>query len=227
MVEIGKEIEKNIIYKDSIQELLIEQDKGESSKLKFAGVLGATNDLIFKMEDIKMRVDALQLSLKNNISQFIPILKSFDSYKTGKASDSVLHFILDKIPTPNMNTSWEQLADFRSDENVKRKYYALIDWVNEMSRANMPITHVADKYNQLYSEYIKQYSLHKLNSGFTTMELLVIGGFEFISSLAGQNYIAAFRNMLSISKQQMALMKAEKEIQGRELAYIYSVNDKF
>lgn len=225
--ELGKMIEENMIYENEEEKSQILQTKSNSSKLQFAGVLKAKNDLIFRIEDVKMRIDALRLSLLNSTTEFVPILKSLDSYKNGKSNDSVLHFILSKIPTPDMNTSWEQLLDFRADENVKRKYYALVEWVNQMSRSEMPLAHVSDKYNQLYSEYVKQYEFHKLSSGFTTIELLVIGGVEFISSLTSQNYISAFRSMLNISKQRLNLMKAESEIQGRELAYIYSANQVF
>jgi hypothetical protein len=103
----------------------------------------------------------------------------------------------------------------------------LINWVNEMSRSGMPLSHIADKYNQLYSEYIRQFSLHKMNSSFTALELITLGGMEFANHLISQSYVSAFRSLLDVRKQQISLMKSEKEIQGRELAYIYSVNERF
>jgi len=226
MREVGKRIGKNIIRENNGIEVR-EQKKKPSSKLQYVGVLQATNELIFETEDIGLRVEALRLSLTDITTQFVPILNSFSSYKRKDSSDLALHFILNKIPVPDENTSWEELTDFRNDNEVKRKLYALIDWINEMTRSNLPIAHIIDKYNYLYSEYAKQYSLHKLNSGFTTIELLIISGVEFINSLSHQNYISAIKGLINIRKQQVELMKAEKKIQGRELAYIHSVNERF
>jgi hypothetical protein len=226
MRNVGKRIGKNIIREnDGIG--VRQQKKKPSSKLQYVGVLQATNELIFDTEDIGIRVEALRLSLTDTITQFVPIVNSFNSYKRKESRNLALHFILNKIPVPDENTSWEELIDFRNDEDVKRKLYALIDWINEMTRSNLPIAHIIDKYNYLYSEYVKQYSLHKLNGGFTTIELLMIGGVEFLGSLLQQNYLSAFRGLLNIHKQHVTLMKAEREIQGRELAYIHSVNERF
>lgn len=225
--EVGKRIDDNLIREHDDTNSDNKPKKGTPPKLRFVGVLRANNDLIFNMEDIAIRFDALWLSLNDASTQFVPIINSLNSYKRKVSSDLALNFMLDKIPIPNVNTSWEQLIEFRSDEDIRRKYYALIDWINEMSRTGMPITHLADKYNHLYSEYLKQYSLHKLSSNFTTIELLVVGGVEFISSILQQNYLSAFRNILSVSKQKVILMKSEKELQGRELAYIHSVNEIF
>lgn len=223
MRRMGKVIEENLIYNDS-EDIL--NDKTDS-KLKLVGVLRTNNEMTFNMRDIGMRIDALRLSLENTATEFVPLVKGFGSYKVERSNTSALHFVLDKIPTPGENTSWEQVIDFRSDEHVKRKYYALINWVNEMSKSDMPLSHIADKYNQLYSEYIRQFSLHKMNSSFTTIELLALGGMDFFNHLTSQNFVSAFRSLLDIRRQQISLLKSEREIEGRELAYIHSVNERF
>jgi hypothetical protein len=96
-----------------------------------------------------------------------------------------------------------------------------------MAGSSMPLAHISDKYNQLYSEYIRQYALHKLTSGFTTIELLISGGMDFMASLAQGQFMGAFKNLVNIRKQQVGLMQAEPNIQGRELAYIHTANEKF
>jgi hypothetical protein len=216
----------------SIQERIIpipldEQEKRKPGEFGLAGVFSVTNELMFKMEDIKIRVDATVLGLKEKETHFIPIVNSFDSYQRLNSNDFAFHFILSKIPTPDINTSWEQLLDFRSDEDVKGKYYALVNWANEITTQDMPLSNLTDKYNYLYNEYLRQYSLHKLNSNLSIIELLLTGGMEFIGSILNQNLFTAFKGLINIRKQQVALLQTEKGIQGRELAYIFSVNETF
>jgi hypothetical protein len=59
------------------------------------------------------------------------------------------------------------------------------------------------------------------------MEVLVLTGVEFISAITLHNFLSAFKGLLTVRKQQVELLKAEKDIQGRELAYIVAANNKF
>lgn len=204
------------------------KDKSESENdFKFAGVVRMDNDLIFKTEHIRIRVASMVLNKQNPDTDFIPLVNSFASYRQPKPSTTALHFILEKLPVPATDTPWEEVLDFRSDEDVKRKYYALLNWINQVVQKDMPVSHFIDHYNSLYSEYTRQYSLHKLNSRFTTMELLITAGMEFVAALSQNNYVSAIKDLLSFRKNQVALLKQEKEIEGRELAYIFSANQHF
>lgn len=103
----------------------------------------------------------------------------------------------------------------------------MINWLNEVAQKNQPLTYLADEYNQLYSDYTRVYALHKLSSTFTMMEVLVATGLEFISDVTQHNFLAAFKGLLTVRKQQVELLRAEKDIQGKELAYIVVTNEKF
>ncbi len=227
ILETDKHIHENLIYNDEYLKTKDHDTTKISEGLQFVGALMMTRELKEKMDDIGTRIRSSYLSIKDDTKQFIPILNSFESYTTKKSPDAALHFILGKVPMPDVNTSWEELIDFRSDEDTRRKYYALIDWVNEMARSNMPLTHLADKYNYLYSEYIKQYSLHKMKSSFTNIELLIMGGIEFISLLVNHNYATAFKSLINIGKQNSSLLEQEQKLSGREVAYIHSVKNRF
>lgn len=191
------------------------------------GSVCMTNDLIFQTEDIRIRIAAAVLGRKNLSVDFLPIVNSLASYQQQKSPCSVAHFILGQLPVPDENTPWEQVLDFRADTEVKRQYYALINWINQVGQKEMPLSHIVDEYNHLYSQYLNQYSLHKMNSRLTTMELIVTTGIDFISSIAQQGYVSALKDLLTIRKKQVALLKEEKDIEGRELAYIFSAVQQF
>jgi len=222
MQEVSTTVEANVVR---IEDNSIPQTTSE--EFKFVGSLCATNELIFKMEDIGLRMAAAFLGTKDHLTQYIPLVNSFDSYGKKTSKEVASHFVLNKIPAPADDTSWEQLFEFRSDPDVKRKYYALVNWINDMSDADMPLPHLADKYNQLYSEYLRQYHLHKLQNSLTKVEMLVLGGFEVVTSLLfHQNVMTAFKGLLNIRKEQIALLEGEKNIVGRELAYIVTAEER-
>ncbi len=179
------------------------------------------------MEDIRVRVAAAVLGKKTPTQDFVPIVNSFASYQQTTVPSQAVHFILGQLPVPDQDTAWEQIIDFREDDTLKRQYYALLNWLNQVSNKDMPVSHIIDEYNYLYSEYTRQYALHKMNSRFTTIELLITSGIEFLSSLAQQGYVSAIKDILTIRKKQVALLKEEKDIEGRELAYIFSAQQNF
>ena len=219
--EVNKTIEANITPAPGY-----DKTKHTPGELQFVGVLGATNELIFKIEDIRLRIASVLLGSKDPLTEYVPLVNSFNSYGRKSSKDLAAHFVLNKIPIPAEDTSWTQLLEFRSDEEVKRKYYALMNWINEMAGTDMPLSHLADKYNQLYSEYLHQYRLHKLTSELTNVEVLLLGGLDFISSLLHQNIVTAFRGLLHIRKRQVLLLQEEKNLMGRELAYILAAKEK-
>lgn len=202
-------------------------NKPQEDGFRFAGVVELTNDLIFRMEDIRVRVAAAVLSKKNPDQDFVPIVNSFESYQQTNVPLQAIHFILGQLPVPHEDAPWEQVIDFREDDTLKRQYYALLNWLNQVSRKDIPVSHIIDEYNYLYAEYTRQYALHKMNNRFTTIELLVTSGMEFLSSLAQQGYVSAIKDLLTIRKKQVALLQEEKDIDGRELAYIFSAQQHF
>jgi len=204
-----------------------EQITSSDGSIRFMGSVCMTNDLIFQTEDIRMRIAAAVLGRKNSSVDFVPIVNSLASYQQQKSLCSVAHFVLEQLPVPDENTPWEQVLDFRADAEVKRQYHSLLNWINQVGRKEQPLSYLIDEYNHLYSQYLNQYSLHKMNSRLTTMELLVTAGIDFISSITQQGYVSAFKDLLTIRKKQVALLKEEKDIEGRELAYIFSAVQQF
>jgi hypothetical protein len=204
-----------------------ETKDSQSNSFKFAGVLAATNDLVFNMEDMRLRIAAEYLNVTIPSTQFAPIVNSFNSYQTKQTHDQALHFVLEKMPVPDSNVPWEMVLEFRNDSAIQRKYYALLNWINEVSQQNLPLPHLIDQYHELYHEYVHQYSLYNLTKSYTTVELLVFGIMDAANAFLQNNFATAFKILLNIRKENVALLKSEKDIQGRELAYIFAANEKF
>jgi hypothetical protein len=124
---------------------------------------------IFLSHDISVRLDAIELR-KQYSDEFYPAVRTNATYspQTEKKS-SVIQFLLNDIPQPDTSTPWEQIVDFRSDEDVKNKYLALINWINKVSNSSGSLSDIKDEYEYLYNDYIRHFKLHKLKYNNTIL----------------------------------------------------------
>ncbi|MBL7745317.1 MAG: hypothetical protein JNN00_17715 [Chitinophagaceae bacterium] len=180
----------------------------------------------FKVHDIQARVDAVALSKKDEEAEYYPILKSDEvSVDIGKKKQ-VVHFILANIPEPDENTPWEQIIDFRSDEDTRLQYLALINWINEIARSNFTPAEIKDKYEYLYLDYKRSYERHKIKSTFSTLEIVAAAGTAFFTNNVPLA-LSLSSNFLRIGTSVMNLLKEEGNLPGKEIAYIYHTNQEF
>jgi hypothetical protein len=173
-----------------------------------------------------VRLDAAIMSLNDNDNEYYPVFKSTSRFEKGDLKGKVVNFLLSNIPEPDSQTTWEQIIDFRSDEDTKLKYLALVDWVNDIARANYTISEIKDKYEYLYLDYKRSYEKHKIKSTFTTLEIVAAAGAAFFTSNIPMALSLA-SNFLKIGTSTLNLLKEEGTLPGKEIAYIYHANKEF
>jgi hypothetical protein len=180
----------------------------------------------FMTHDISVRLDAIQLR-KQNDQDFFPILRTPDTLLRPNKKSSVVQFILNDIPEPDFATPWEKIIDFRNDEDVKNKYLALINWVNRASLTQTSLNDLKEEYEYLYSEYIKHFKIHKMKYNNTLLEIIVNAGAGLLLALQSGEFVSSFKNLFSMNLSHAKLMEEEAKLPGKEIAYIYHVNEKF
>lgn len=181
----------------------------------------------FLSHDISIRLDAIELR-KQYLEEFYPAIRTNASYypQTEKKSN-IIQFLLNDIPTPDINTAWEQIIDFRSDDDVKNKYLALINWINKVSNSSGSISDIKDEYEYLYNDYIKHFKLHKLKYNNTLLEVLVTAGAGMLMALQSGEFISTLKNLLQMNLSSVKLLEEEAKLPGKEVAYIYHAKRKF
>jgi hypothetical protein len=175
------------------------------------------------------RLDCVQFMSK--YTDVYPILfsgHSFQKEAINTRRKAVIEFVLEKFPEPNDNTSWEQIFEFRKDENLQRKYYNLIGWVNRVA-ANTAYDKIAivDEYNELLSEYQKAFELHQKISATTRIGLIVKSVVEIFTKPSPESVGSLVNNMFSLHQRNFELMESESKVSGKELAYIHHALKKF
>jgi hypothetical protein len=174
--------------------------------------------------DFGARIKAVKAS-KDTGNDFIAVLYNSASFDNGEKKNDVFKFLLSKFPIPHENTSWEQIIDFRSDQDSQRKYYALVHWVNTVASSNRPISEIEDEFNYLYSQYERHFRIHKMKTNFTTWEMIVAAGIDAITSFQGFKTFA--KSLVSLSKERVSLLEQELKLSGSEIAYIHKATQTF
>jgi hypothetical protein len=214
LLEDPEHIPGRVIFEALRHQVTIEGIKPDSNS-KF---LEASQDFIIRLETL-----VLKATLKE---EFYPIVSSTESYNEGK-KEKVVQFILGEMPEPDESVSWEQIIEFRSDADVKNKYFALIHWINKVSVSTASLSDIKDEYNVLYSDYMKAFTLHQMKYNYSKVQIIVSAGVDCLLSIATGHFIPAVKNLLSMKLSNINLMQEEIKITGKEIAYIYRANEEF
>ncbi len=154
--------------------------------------------------------------------EIIPVVDGcYGSKDTTK--EKVYRFLLHSIPEPDDSVPWEQIMDFKSDHDAKRKYYRLINWINEVAKSGISEQEAEDKYKELLYEYTAVFNVHKMAT--------TLGRIEWITKIATEivslKFSKAHGTFFSIFKEEANLLKAEGSFPGKEVAYIHKLKETF
>ncbi len=154
--------------------------------------------------------------------------------RTPAGANDILDITFNALPIPDENTSWEQIIDFRSDPESKRKFVALKNWTNEVARMKLEPHEVKDKLEVLLNDYREHIKGHKIKTRWDTLRTIVVAEVGFFSSgwLPGLGSVPGVLGMIatplySIKQRQLALVEAERNVPGRQVAYIIKAREEF
>ena len=143
------------------------------------------------------------------------------------AKSTIYEVILKEMPVPAKDTSWEQIFLFRSDPDVKVKYYRLIDWINNVAKMDLKLDDFEDRYNHLYSEYLHEFKKYKMRHHRSWVRVILVGTGAMIDNVARFKFEKIATTVCDFLERRSDLLDFEKGIEGRELAYIHAVESAF
>jgi hypothetical protein len=181
----------------------------------------------FLTHDLSIRLDTLKLRKLSELDEFYPLLRTHDTLQTQEKKNQVIQFLLRDIPEPTHDVHWDHIIEYRTDEDIKNKYLAVLNWVNKVANSDLKLSDIKDEYDYLYSEYKKQFSLHKMNHEYSTLEIVLSSTINFATNLASGNYISSVKDLFQYKIKNANLLKEEASIPGKEVAYIFHTNSKF
>ena len=163
------------------------------------------------------------------LSFLIPPVESRDITK-----DNILQMVLNEFPIPDELTPWQQIKEFRSDPDSKRKFLALKNWINKMTRTQQTLNELDDELQSLTFEYENHMKVHRMKTKHDALQTVIYfeAGFAGSGWLAGYPAVTAAAGLIiasafAIKRRQVALLEEEQNAPGKEVAYIMKSRERF
>jgi len=96
----------------------------------------------------------------------------------------IITITLNALPTPDENTPWEQIFEFRNDPDSRDKFIDLKDWMRGIAKAQLSPKEAEDKLEYLLSRYRRHIELHKMKVKTGAVETILVTTGEMFEHLA-------------------------------------------
>jgi hypothetical protein len=140
---------------------------------------------------------------------------------------AVLRLILDYIPIPSKNTSWEKILDFKADPDSREKLFRLRKWISNIGASAKSLNDVQNNLEAALADYKSFLLQHKIEHERGALEAIVVCAAEVLENIATLKLSKALGVFFKVFKEDHALTKAELSAPGREVAYIEKVENSF
>lgn len=140
----------------------------------------------------------------------------------------VYHLILDDFPIINVtNVSWEEIFNFKNDNEAKNAIWGLRNWISTVSKSDRNIGEIEEEYRYLKYKYESAINLHKLKTSNSVFQTVIHTTAELIENIAKFKIHKLSHLLFRFKENQIALMETELNSEGNQLSYLFKVNQKF
>lgn len=147
------------------------------------------------------------------------------------SKNSVYKFLLYDLPLPSDATPWQDVLDYKAQNNNTRRLARLRNWMNKVLKEQYNDNELIDEYEALYMDFEDSINRQKIKTKRTLLKILLVG----IPDLAEDFIKLRFKNigdkiykgLFEASSETIALADAEASAPGRELAYMFFSKEKF
>lgn len=174
--------------------------------------------------DYHVRLTSSLVEKSRAAMSITPIIECADKVEGGKETE-VLHLIIKNLPIPNELVPYDEIIDFKSQN--ERKYYGLIQWINKISKSGFDINEIEDELKFYTLEFEETLKLARTKYRLTNFEIILSLPFEIAENLVKLKWSQIPKSLVSIKKSKIDLMLAESKLPGKEMAYISAAKKKF
>jgi hypothetical protein len=139
----------------------------------------------------------------------------------------VASIVLNNLPIPSEQTSWEQILEFRNDPDTKEKFFRLRRWMRDVSKDQLSPVEIEEQLESLLHDYKRHMELHRLKIEPGTLETILTTSGDLIENLVKFKWGKLAQSMFTLRHRKLALLEAEMNAPGAEIAYIYQSTEQF
>jgi hypothetical protein len=143
--------------------------------------------------------------------------------------DRAVALVLRNLPVPDDATPWEAILEFREDEEARRKFRLLKAFLNRFvtEHAERPLREIEDDLLGRLTDYESHMRLHRLKIRRGVLQTIMMISAEIIDGITQKRMTKAVDAVFSVRNQDIQMLEAERSAPNRELAYLYSANERF
>lgn len=140
---------------------------------------------------------------------------------------AVIRVTLAALPVPNDDTPWEQIIDFRQNDEARLSLRRLRHWMRSAATENMSEATLADELQLMLDNYAEHMRLHRMKYHHGVLETIVTAGAEIAESILKLKFATLAHQCFSVKADRIKLLEAEMSAPGREVAYIATAHEQF
>lgn len=140
---------------------------------------------------------------------------------------SVAHLILKRLPIPDDNVPWEQILDYRGDPVVMLFRSGLTQWIIKTIKEETTVREAEQEIEYLLHSYERSMAYHKMKYRYGTHSLLIKLPLALAEDLIKLRFGKLTDRFLEYRELRLALLNAELNSPGNEIAYILKTQEQF
>lgn len=140
--------------------------------------------------------------------------------------DDVLQIVLRNFPIPDDSVSFEQIIEFRSDPDTRRKLLNFRRWMSKISKETLSGFEIEEEFDHLAHEYKRYMDIHKMKTTQGTLGTIVTTSIVVLENLIKIKWGDIAKQLFEVRKRKIDLMDAEFKAPGKEVAYVVKIKEK-
>lgn len=177
--------------------------------------------------DLKTRI----ISTSYNESKYTAIpcdnsIYNIDNITNVKAE--VYNLVLEDFPIVKTdNVSWEQIFNFKNDQEIYNSIWGLRNWITNISKSNKSISEIEEEYRYLKYKYEQAIKVHKLKTGNSIFQMTIQTSAELLENVAKLRFRKLTDLLFKFKENRISLMETELKSDGNQFSYLFKVKDNF
>lgn len=179
------------------------------------------------------RAKSISLSGKPEFDA-VPLIHypQYDDLLMPSARENVVaNVVIKNMPTPSADTSWEAILDFRGHPDTQRRLFEFRHWMRKtakgLTEGTVSVPELEEELDYLSHEYTEHMKLARLKIESTTAEALITLVAGLAEDVIKFKFKDAVKSVFSVRHRKIALLEAERQAPGREIAYLVEASRVF
>lgn len=139
----------------------------------------------------------------------------------------VLQLLLPYFPQPAVDTPWERILEFRSNDESRQSLRALRRWIKKHCNSSLTTQELTEEIEYLVSEYERLYKLHEIQFTRSPVERLICNSVGIIEDIIKLRLGSAASRLFQLRKARTDFLIRLPKLDGYELRYLAEVRREF